>query len=133
VSKLYPRSVSIAAMRCIIWGNLIHSQGCQMVYFQTQNPNLDTFWRSLEWNVFLYFMVIWNILWPLGVIYGIVCGHWYVVPILVLLGREKSGNPVHSGFSLLFRLWLMFYEPAFESINEHKQHFRQSSRDSKFS
>jgi hypothetical protein len=23
-------------------------QGCQMVYFQTQNPNLGRFWRALE-------------------------------------------------------------------------------------
>jgi hypothetical protein len=36
-------------------------QGCQMVYFQTKNPNLGKFWRALEWKLLVYFMVIWNI------------------------------------------------------------------------
>jgi hypothetical protein len=45
-------------------------QGCQMVYFQTKKPNLGTFWRALEWKMFLYFVIIWNILWPFGIIYG---------------------------------------------------------------
>jgi hypothetical protein len=25
-------------------------QGCQMVYFQTKNPNLGKFWRVSEWK-----------------------------------------------------------------------------------
>jgi hypothetical protein len=25
-------------------------QGCQMVYFQTKNPNLGKFWRALDWK-----------------------------------------------------------------------------------
>jgi hypothetical protein len=25
------------------------SQGCQMVYFQTKNPNLGKFWRAFNW------------------------------------------------------------------------------------
>jgi hypothetical protein len=32
------------------------NQGCQMVYFETKNPNLDIFWRALEWKMFEYFM-----------------------------------------------------------------------------
>jgi hypothetical protein len=52
---------------------LLYAQGCQMVCFQTQNTNLGKFWKAL------YFMTIWNILWPFGTIYGrlvyIVCGH----------------------------------------------------------
>jgi hypothetical protein len=44
----------------------------------------------------LHFMIIWNILWPFGIIYGSLV--WFVViryifPILVLLDREKSCNP----------------------------------------
>jgi hypothetical protein len=54
-------------------------QGCQMVYFQTKNLNLGTFLSALEWKMFLYCMIIWNILWPFGIIYRIlvflVCGH----------------------------------------------------------
>jgi hypothetical protein len=46
-------------------------QGCQMVYFQTKNPNLGKLWRVLEWKRLVYFMVHWKILWP----FGIFCGH----------------------------------------------------------
>jgi hypothetical protein len=45
-------------------------QGCQMVYFQTKNPNLDIFWRAAECKMLVYFMTIWNILRPCGIIYG---------------------------------------------------------------
>jgi hypothetical protein len=45
-------------------------QGCQMVYFHTQNPDLGRFWRALEWNMLLYFITIWNILRPFVIIYG---------------------------------------------------------------
>jgi hypothetical protein len=67
-----------------------------MVYFQTKNPNLGTFWRALEWIMFLYFIIIWNILWPFGIIYGsfelfLVIGN--IFSILVCLDHEKSGNP----------------------------------------
>jgi hypothetical protein len=45
-------------------------QGCQMVCFQTKNPNLRKFWRALDWKMFIYyvgnhleyFMEIWDIL-----------------------------------------------------------------------
>jgi hypothetical protein len=31
-------------------------QGCQMVCFQTKNPNLGKFGRALDWKMFIYFM-----------------------------------------------------------------------------
>jgi hypothetical protein len=34
-------------------------QGCQMVYFQTKNPNLCKFWRVLKLQMLVYFMSIW--------------------------------------------------------------------------
>jgi hypothetical protein len=39
-----------------------NKQGCQMVCFQTKNPNLGKLWRTLEWKMLVYFMVTWNIL-----------------------------------------------------------------------
>jgi hypothetical protein len=33
-------------------------QGCQMVYFQTKDPNLGKIWRALEWKMLLNFMII---------------------------------------------------------------------------
>jgi hypothetical protein len=35
-----------------------HVQGCQMVSFQTKNPNLGKFWRTLDWKMLIYFMAI---------------------------------------------------------------------------
>jgi hypothetical protein len=37
-------------------------QGCQMVYFQTKNPNLGKFWGSRNENFWynLWVMAIWN-------------------------------------------------------------------------
>jgi hypothetical protein len=81
-----------------------------MAYFQTKNPNLGKFWRDLKWKMFVYFVAIWYILWP----FGIVCGHLvYFVSILSILlpfgifygylvdifprfgtlHQEKSGSP----------------------------------------
>jgi hypothetical protein len=48
-------------------------QGCQMVCFQTKNPNFGKIWRALEWKLLLYFMTIWNILRP----FGIILAFWY--------------------------------------------------------
>jgi hypothetical protein len=71
-------------------------QGCQMVCFQTKNPDLGKFWRALEWKMLVYFMTIWNILWPFGIIFGRLVKFvaiWYIFPILVCLAQEKPGNP----------------------------------------
>jgi hypothetical protein len=35
-------------------------QGCQMVCFQTKNPNLGTFWRVLHWKMLVYYMDTWS-------------------------------------------------------------------------
>jgi hypothetical protein len=40
-----------------------------MVSFQTKNPNLDKFWRALDWKILIYFMDIWNILQTFGIYY----------------------------------------------------------------
>jgi hypothetical protein len=44
-------------------------QGCQIVCFQTKNPNLGKFWRALELKMMLYFMFVWNILQTLYTFY----------------------------------------------------------------
>jgi hypothetical protein len=43
-------------------------QGCQMVYFNTKNPNLGIFWRVVEWKMLEYFVNIVNILQQLGIV-----------------------------------------------------------------
>jgi hypothetical protein len=64
-------------------------QGCQMVYFQTKNPNSGKFCRFLRWKMSVYFMAIWSILRPFGIMYV------YLVYFsrFGILYQEKSGNP----------------------------------------
>jgi hypothetical protein len=45
------------------------TRGCKMVYSQTKNPNLGTFWSALDWKMLIYFTAIWNILQTFGIIY----------------------------------------------------------------
>jgi hypothetical protein len=62
-----------------------------MVCFQTKNPNLGKFWSALESKMSLYFMTIWNILWPFGKIYGRLVYFvviWYILPIFVFGPRK---------------------------------------------
>jgi hypothetical protein len=40
-------------------------QGCQMVHFQTKNPNLGKFWKVLQWK-----MAVLSILLPNCIFYG---------------------------------------------------------------
>jgi hypothetical protein len=70
-------------------------QGCQMVCFQTKNPNLDQFWRVLLLKILVYFKAIWSILWPLEIFYSHLVYFaviWYIFPRLGILDQEKSGN-----------------------------------------
>jgi hypothetical protein len=57
------------------YGSSILEQGCQMVCFQTKNPNLSKFCGVLLRKILVYFMAnwkyfvaIWYILWYFGII-----------------------------------------------------------------
>jgi hypothetical protein len=45
-------------------------RGCQMVDFQTKNPNLGNFWRALQRKMCAYFWDIWYILQPSVLLHG---------------------------------------------------------------
>jgi hypothetical protein len=71
-------------------------QGCQIVCFQTKNPNLGKFWRVLLYKILVYFMTILSILRPLEIfyvhsVYFVVV--WYIFSPFGILDQEKSGNP----------------------------------------
>jgi hypothetical protein len=71
-------------------------QSCQMVYFQTENPNLGHFWRVLQSKMLTYFMYSWSILQPFGILWGHLVYFvviWYIFPRFGILYQEKSGNP----------------------------------------
>jgi hypothetical protein len=47
-SSGHPGCLSTATIDIAISANHNTFQGCQMVYFQTKNPNLGKFWRALS-------------------------------------------------------------------------------------
>jgi hypothetical protein len=70
-------------------------QGCQMVCFQTKNPNLGKIWRILQGKILAYFMTIWSNLRPLEIFYGHLVYFvviWYIFTRFGILSQEKSGN-----------------------------------------
>jgi hypothetical protein len=73
-----------------------------MVYFQTKNPDLGKFRRTLEWKMLKYFISFWNILRT----FGIFCDHfvhfvliWYIFPVLVSCTMENLATLAMTLFS----------------------------------
>jgi hypothetical protein len=56
MEKLFGQKVLAKNKKKCLLPGVVHkkggSQGCQMVYFQTKNPNLGKFLRALDWNIF---------------------------------------------------------------------------------
>jgi hypothetical protein len=74
-------------------------QGCQMVYFQTKNPNLGKFYVYL-----VYFIAAQYILWSFGIhTYFVV--KWVYFSSHVLLYQEISGNPGSNPLSKHIHYW----------------------------
>jgi hypothetical protein len=69
----------------------IHYQCCQMVYFQTKNPNFVGSSCNGICRYFVYFTVKSYILSS----FGAFCGQLVHFSGFGMLQREKSGNPVH--------------------------------------
>jgi hypothetical protein len=64
-------------------------QCCQMLYFQTKNPNLDKYWKVMKWKMLV-------LSWPLCLFYSKMVYFmviWYIFPSFGMLCRDKSGNP----------------------------------------
>jgi hypothetical protein len=73
-------------LKCNISFKLCPTHNCQMVYFQTRNPNLGKFCRVLQWEILAYFIAIWSIFRPYrNMFYSTFAFFWYIVP-------QKSGN-----------------------------------------
>jgi hypothetical protein len=72
-------------------------RGCQMVSFQTKNPNSGIFWRTLEWKMLLnihsghleYFTTSEYILWAIGNFVFI----WFIFPPLWYIAPRKIWQP----------------------------------------
>jgi hypothetical protein len=45
-------------------------QGCQMVYFQTKNPNLGNVGGAQQRKILVYFTDTWSIIQPFAIFYG---------------------------------------------------------------
>jgi hypothetical protein len=72
--------------------NACVDQGCQMVSFQTKNPNWGKCWRALDWKMLIYFMAIWNILQTLGIFYDQLVHFvfiWYIILVWVIFSKKN--------------------------------------------
>jgi hypothetical protein len=72
------------------------NQGCQMVYFQTKNPNMGKFLRASDWKMFINFTSICNILRTFWVFYDHlvhIVFLWHISTGFGIMHQEKSGNP----------------------------------------
>jgi hypothetical protein len=78
-------------------------QGCQMVYFQTKNPNGGKYWRALDWKMLTYFTDIWDILWP----FVTFCVHLLHLCGFGTMCQEKSGDPGLLYFTISINCILM--------------------------
>jgi hypothetical protein len=71
-------------------------QYCQMVEFQTKNPNLGKFWKVLQWEMMVFFMAILSILQSNGIFYGHLVHFvviWYILPVFWYAVPRKIWQP----------------------------------------
>jgi hypothetical protein len=62
--------------------NTLRKLGCQMLCFQTKSNNLGKFWTVLRWQMLVYFMALWSVLWPSGIFYDFLVyfmAFWYIL------------------------------------------------------
>jgi hypothetical protein len=71
-----------------------------MVYFQTKNSNLGKLWRPLVWKILVYFMALWNILLPFGIIFGNLIQFVVIWCVFSRFGKFGPRN-----------IWQALYEP----------------------
>jgi hypothetical protein len=85
-------------------------QGCQMVCFQTKNPNFGKFCRVLQWKILVYFMTIWSILRPFGIFYGHLVYFaviWYIFPVFVFCTKKNLATLLYcAAFYVVFFTWV---------------------------
>jgi hypothetical protein len=74
-------------------------QGCQMVYFQTKNRSLGTFWRALQCKMLVYFMDIWSILGPFYIflLSDVFCGNFVYFSPFWCFAPRKIWQPCFEG------------------------------------
>jgi hypothetical protein len=123
-------------------GAFVSSQGCQMVSFQTKNPNSGKYRRALDWKV-LIFMALWNILQTFGIFYDNLVHFVFICHIFSRFGsmyQEKFGTIwyILCSFGTLFHLWYhvprKIWQPWFQLIFAFRyksSHFSEAERKNK--
>jgi hypothetical protein len=99
--------------------NGLGSQGCQMVCFQTKNPNLGKFWRALDGKMLIYFMANWNILRTFGIFYVHLVEFvfiWYIFSGFGIMHQEKSGNHAWDQGDQIGRILASWVSVYFEKV-----------------
>jgi hypothetical protein len=100
-----------------------YGQGCQMVCFQTKNPNLVKFLRALYWKMLICYVAIWNILRTFGIFYDQLVHFvfiWCIFPFFGIMRQEKSGNPAYGPWKALLSLTLNQLVKILENLNIQK-------------
>jgi hypothetical protein len=113
-----PKYVCWREQKNVIWAL---EQGCQMVCFQTKNPNLGKLWRFLQSKTLAYFVTIlvcltaigtilyfiWYILWSFGIFF-----------LVVVCCNKKIWQPFPGGVACIlsaenvWSLWVVGSSPA---------------------
>jgi hypothetical protein len=60
--------------------------------FKPKIPNLDQFWRIWQWNILVYFIVVWYIFRPFGIFSGTLVYFvviWYVFTVLIYCNTKN--------------------------------------------
>jgi hypothetical protein len=108
-------------------------QGCQIVCFQTKNPNLGKFWKALDCK----FMPIWIIFWRFGIFYDYLVHFVFIFYIFSGFGimyQEKSGNPgLRTFFDNVCGIFFIQSVGAFRVIVGRRQRLKRKKEKNFFS
>jgi hypothetical protein len=133
----------LAAGHEFLNGRRIERWGCQMVCFQTKNPNLGKFWRALDWKMLIYFMPIRNSLQTFGIFYNhlaLLCSFGTFLPVLVscikknLATLNLRGPPKSIAIFLFAHHWPLRFHVRidmtiyFQTQQQHHQRQQQQQR-----
>jgi hypothetical protein len=106
VSGLYhpheeKKMLTTRQMTCVFTSGRSQQQGCQMAHFQKQKSKFGYFLESLAMEDLEYFMTIWSILQPSGILYGHFEEIRYIFPVCVCYTKKNLAT-ILSSFARYF-------------------------------
>jgi hypothetical protein len=77
--------ISVLSSEHFVNAGILSYRVARWYIFKPKNPNLGKKWCALEWKLFAYFMVIWTILRPFGILYCHLVMLWQLGTFLTVL------------------------------------------------